>query len=120
MPASRPRVFYLHYHREELAKRVASLRAAGISVVGHWSTALAPKVPRDLPDAFVISLDRLPSHGRALAEWVWEAKKRQHIPIVFEGGTPDKVATTRARFPNAEFCATGQAAVVVRRLVAAS
>ena len=36
----------------------------------------------------MISLDRLPSHGRAVAEWLWEAKKRQHIPIVFLGGQP--------------------------------
>ena len=110
------RIFYLHYHQDELAKRVAALRAAGYVVTSHWSTASPPKVPKDLPDAFVISLDRLPSHGRALAEWVWEAKKRQHIPIVFEGGEPEKVAATQAKFPRATYCSTGQVATALAKL----
>lgn len=95
---------------------MAALRAAGYVVVSHWSTATAPKVPKDLPDAFVISLDQLPSHGRALAEWVWEAKRRQGIPIVFEGGEPEKVAATKAKFPRATYCPSGEAATALSKL----
>ena len=58
-----------------------------------------------MPDAVVISLDRLPSHGRAVAEWLWQAKKRQSIPLVFVGGTAEKVETMRERFPAAVYCA---------------
>ena len=57
-----------------------------------------------MPDALVISLDRLPSHGRAVAEWFWEAKKRRSIPLIFVGGAPDKVERTREKFPEALFC----------------
>jgi hypothetical protein len=52
----------------------------------------------------VISLDRLPSHGRAIAELIWEAKKRQRIPILFAGGAPDKVKATREKLPKARYC----------------
>ena len=52
----------------------------------------------------MISLDRLPSHGRAIAEWILEAQKRQHIPILFAGGAPDKVKATREKLPKAIFC----------------
>ncbi len=69
-----------------------------------------------LPDLMVISLDRLPSHGRAVAEWVWEAKKRQHIPILFCGGEPDKVAATKAKFPKAIYCATDAVAATIAKL----
>lgn len=65
------------------------------------------KITEPYPDAIVISLDRLPSHGRAIGEWVWEAKKRQCIPIVFEGGEKDKVRVTEKKFPRAVFCKTG-------------
>jgi hypothetical protein len=29
---------------------------------------------------------------------LWEAKKRQHIPVVFCGGTPEKVLITKENY----------------------
>lgn len=83
------KVFYLHWHEAELKERMAPLRKAGFRVWGHFSTESPPDLKNDLPDVAVLSLDRLPSHRRAIAEWLWEAKKRQRIPIVFVGGAPD-------------------------------
>jgi hypothetical protein len=57
-----------------------------------------------LPDVLVISLARLPSHGRQVARWFWETKARRAVPIVFVGGTADKVEATRARFATAIYC----------------
>lgn len=99
-------VFLLHWNRSEAEERAASLRSAGHTISVHWSTEESPRLRDSLPDIAVISLDRLPSHGRAVAEWLWEAKKRQHIPIVFSGGEPGKVAATREKFPRAVYCAT--------------
>jgi hypothetical protein len=82
----------------------------------HWSTTESADLKDKLPEALVVSLDRLPSHGRAMAEWLWEAKKRQHIPIVFEGGAPDKVAATKSKFPDAVYCPTGGVAAALARL----
>lgn len=100
------RVFLLHWNEAECKARASVLRRAGHDVVLHWSTETSAPLKDDLPEVAVISLDRLPSHGRAVAEWLWEAKKRQHIPIIFAGGEPAKVQATRDKFPKARFCST--------------
>jgi hypothetical protein len=112
------KVFYLHWNKEEAEERAAPLRAAGHEVRLHWSTQTTPKWGDYLPEVFVISLDRLPSHGRSYAGWFWEAKKRQGIPIVFAGGQPDKVEVTRNLFPGAIFCSTQELPDMVRRVLA--
>ena len=99
-------VFLLHWDRAEAEDRASSLRRDGHTVSLHWSPDTTPKLKESLPDIAVISLDRSPSHGRAVAEWLWEAKKRQHIPIVFAGGEREKVKATRKKFPRAVYCPT--------------
>ncbi len=114
------KIFYLHWNEAELKERIAPLVKAGYEVAYHWSTAEHAKFGEALPEAVVISLDRLPSHGRAVAEWLWEAKKRQHIPIVFAGGQPDKVKATKAKFPKAIFCATEKVPEILKDIFSAS
>lgn len=109
-------VLYLHWHAEELATRVAPLRQAGYSIAEHSSTAAAPSLQDHLPDVAVLSLARLPSHGRAVAEWLWEAKKRQHIPIVFVDGAPEKVAVTKKKFPTAHYCTADKLLATLAKL----
>ena len=109
-------IFLVHWHEAEGKERAATLTAAGHTVRLHWSSGDNPTWTGDPPDVVVISLDRLPSHGRAVAGWVWEAKKRQSIPIVFAGGKPDKVAATRKQFPAAVYCGTDELAAAVARL----
>src|SRR5262245_25259529 len=111
------KVFYLHWNEAELKERIASIIKAGYEVAYHWSTEEHAKFGETLPDAVVISLDRLPSHGRAVAEWFWEAKKRQHIPLIFAGGQPDKVKVTKAKFPKAIFCATEEMPAAIERVL---
>jgi DNA-binding response OmpR family regulator len=113
------RVFYIHWNEAELRERIAPLEAAGHEVRGHWSQQDQADLKDNLPDAVVISLDRLPSHGRQIAQWLWEAKKRQHIPIIFAGGQADKVAAATKQFPNAHSCATDAVPEVIDRLAAA-
>ena len=110
------RIFLIHWHEAEARERDSGLRSAGHDVVFHWSTVSSPSLKDVLPDVAVISLDRLPSHGRAVAEWLWEAKKRQHIPIIFAGGEPLKVEATRAKFPKAVYCSTASMAGAVAKL----
>ena len=111
------RIFYVHWNESEASERMAPMADAGHEVRGHWSTDSSPSLKSELPDAVVISLDRLPSHGRAVAEWFREAKSRRHIPIVFEGGKSDKVSVARERFPEALFCGTGQVQDALERLL---
>ena len=59
---------------------------------------------RDKPPAVIlIDLDRLPSHGRAVAVMLRSAKSTGHLPIVFAGGLPDKVQRAREQVPGALF-----------------
>lgn len=107
------KVFYVHWNEAELKERLAPLQKAGYDVASHWRTETHARFGETLPEAVVISLDRLPSHGRAIAEWFGEAKKRQHIPIIFAGGQPDKVKATKAKFPQATFCTTEETPAVL-------
>jgi len=98
------KIFFIHFNEEELKEKIKPLKKAGYKVDYHFSTESTASLKENLPDVLVICLDRLPSHGKAYAEWMWEAKKRQHIPIVFSGGKPEKTEPLKAKFPKAIFC----------------
>lgn len=98
------RLFYLHWHEREAKERVRPLVAAGHKVSTHWSVEKTAEFGAMLTDVVIISQDRLPSHGRAVAAVFWEAQNRRAIPIIFAGGEPAKVAATKAKFPFAVYC----------------
>lgn len=110
------RITYVHYDAAAAAPVVAALRKAGHAVRAVTSGEESPGRAFDpLPEAVVVSLAKLPSHGRAIVEWLWEAKCRQAIPVVFVDGAPDKLAVARRQFPAARSCA---GAGLVRELAA--
>jgi len=109
-------IFFIHWNEEELKEKIAPLKKAGYKVDYHFSQETTVSLKDNLPDALVICLDRLPSHGRAYAEWMWEAKKRQHIPIIFCGGQPDKVEPLKIKFPKAIFCSNEKLLAVLEKL----
>lgn len=111
-------IFYLHWHEAEAAKHVKPLTAAGHRVRVHSNIEKTADFGPTPSDAFVISLDRLPSHGRAVAAVLWEAKNRRSIPVVFVGGAADKVNATKAIFPSATYCSRNELLDVVHRIVA--
>ena len=110
-------VFYVHWDEDEASVHAESLRSIGHRVAVHAARDGTPRLP-DPTDVVVISLERLPSHGRAVAEWVWQAKRRRVIPIVFVGGPADKVARLKERFPAAELCERDGLRAVIARLTA--
>jgi len=74
----------------------SSLLGSG-GIVGHF---------RDLaPDAVVLDLDRLPSHGREVGTVLRDSKSTRHLPLVFAGGAPEKVDRIRGELPDAVFTA---------------
>jgi CheY-like chemotaxis protein len=112
------RAFYVHWHEAEAFETVRRLRAAGHTVEFHWdSGAEAWRLLKEAPpDALVISLARLPSHGRRVAEVVCASKRLRDLPIIFVDGEPDKVETTRAKFPAARFCTAAKLNGVLKRV----
>lgn len=94
-------VVLVHWNADEVQELAAPLRAAG------WRVQVENFELKDLkakpPVAVLISLRRLPSHGREVADALWYTKWGRAIPIVFFDGAPEKVEATRKRFPTAQF-----------------
>ncbi len=114
------RLFYVHWNKEEALETVRVLRAAGHAVQYHFDTAAeAWKLLRATPpDALLISLARLASHGREVARVATESKKLRALPLIFVGGEPEKVVRARQQFPAARFCAAEDLAAVLQDLPA--
>ncbi len=101
------RIRLIHWNEDEGRARAALLRDAG-----HEVESGVPKdftffraLRADPPDAVVIDLDRLPSQGRDIALSLRHSKATRHVPIVFAGGAPEKVARVREKLPDAAFAA---------------
>ncbi len=103
-----PRVRLVHWKAGETGALRAALRAAGHTV--EYDEKLDSNAFRGIraspPDAFVIDLSRLPSHGREVATFVRGQKATRHIPIVFVGGAPEKVEAVRKVLPDAVYTAS--------------
>jgi hypothetical protein len=91
----------LHWDADEAQELAAPLRAAGWQV--NTGSFELKELKANPPAAVVISLRRLPSHGREVADALWYTKWGRAIPIVFFDGAPDKVEATRKKFPDAQF-----------------
>jgi CheY-like chemotaxis protein len=103
------RVFLVHWHQGEARERAAKLEAMGHEVAVHCSRmqggdSSGPKaIAAEPPDAVIVDLSRLPSHGMAVATWLRGRKGTRAIPLVFVPGDAAKTAQVRAAFPDATF-----------------
>lgn len=106
------RVFYVDWDKEAALQVVKELRGAGHVVQYHYDredgASTWKRIKSKPPDALVVSLQRLPSHGRRVAAVTLETKKFSHIPIVFVDGAPEKVAVARKEYPKAQFTTAKQ------------
>lgn len=109
-------LFYIHFNEAELTNRLQELSGTGLQLSGHWSTEQVATFGDKLPDILIVSLDRLPSHGRQYVDWLWQANKRRHIPVIFVDGKPEKVETTKEKFPAAVYCTREELPGVVEKL----
>jgi hypothetical protein len=100
-------VLLVHWHEAEAQARAAKLVAMGHDVAVHWRQDAGGELTRGLaaapPEAVVIDLSRLPSHGRAVATWLRERKALRQVPLVFVPGDEEKTARLRQTFSDAAF-----------------
>ncbi|MCW5977476.1 MAG: hypothetical protein KIT09_05335 [Bryobacteraceae bacterium] len=99
------KVALIHWNQAEAEMRGALLRAAGFEVdvkvkIGPGELRAFRENP---PDAFVIDLDRMPSHGKAVGVSLRQYKATRAVPLVFVGGEPDKAAAVRLLMPDAAY-----------------
>ncbi len=94
-----------HWHEGEAVERAARLEALGHRVdASPLPDAAALRALRAAPpDAFVVDLSRLPSHGREIGVALRQARATRLVPLVFVGGAADKVARVREVLPDAVF-----------------
>ncbi len=114
------RLFYIHWNKDEALEIVRALREAGHVVRYHAESGEeAWKLLKESPpDVLLISLERLPSHGRRVAAVTTEYKKLRELPVIFVGGEDEKVALTKKEFPNATFCSFDLLLKTIEKVVA--
>ncbi len=116
------RLTLVHWHAEEAEALAEPLRRAGHEV--RVCSSLGRRGPLELaqapPDAFVVSLDRVPSKGRDLAIWLRRRKATRRVPQVLAGGDPAKAARAQALLPDALVTDWGRIRGAVRRALRAA
>jgi CheY-like chemotaxis protein len=115
------RLLLVHWNAAEAAERARRLSAAGHRVdcfSGADATSLRA-IRLDPPDAILIDLARLPSHGRAVAVSLRQTKATRELPLVFLEGDAQKTARIREVLPDAVFTSWSEVrAALVRALKA--
>ena len=100
-----PRVILIDWDPGAAAAHEDRLTAAGHQVATFSKSNSGIESLRALrdnpPDVIVIDLSRQPSQGRELGVWFRQQKGTRHVPIVFVGGEPEKVARVRQVLPDA-------------------
>lgn len=110
----------IHWNEDEGLERQQQLEALGFDAQfdfgdGLTSVRLMQASP---PDAVVIDLSRLPSHGREVGHGVRTRKATRHLPIVFVDGEAEKVERTRKLLPDAIFTTWGRIKTALPKAIA--
>ena len=110
----------VHWNEDEGLERQQQLEALGFETAfdfgdGVFAIKLIQSSP---PDAVVIDLSRLPSHGREVAHGVRTRKTIRHLPIVFVDGEPEKVTRTKQLLPDAIYTTWGRIKTALPKAIA--
>jgi CheY-like chemotaxis protein len=111
------RVLLIHWNSAEAAERAERIRREGFearSCAGPGDIAFRA-VRENPPDAVVIDLNRLPSHGRQLGVALRQQKATRSIPLVFIKADPEKTARTRELLGDAIFTTWPRIGAAIRR-----
>lgn len=112
------RVRLFHWKAEEARPLVTVLQAAGHSVDYQEKLTSPRELRESVPDAYVIDLSRVPSHGREVAVYLRGAKATRHVPIVFVGGERDKIDYVKRALPDAAYTAPARLKSALKSVIA--
>jgi hypothetical protein len=114
------RVLYLHWQKTEARDGAVRLGRMGfqVEVLSEIAAGARELIRKRPPDAVVINLSRLPSHGREIAVWFTETKSTNRIPVIFVDGEAIKIEVTRQRIPSATFCSWSELKSAIKTLCA--
>jgi DNA-binding response OmpR family regulator len=99
------KLFLIHWKLAEAEDLAKPLRAAGwqVEIEAADGARAGQRILADPPEAVVIYLTRLPSHGRETAHALRSYKAGREIPILFIDGETEKVEQVRAKVPDASY-----------------
>ena len=97
------RVTLIHWKEAEAEPLADRLSGLGYAVTLHSQQGNPAVLREEPPDAFVIDLGRLPSHGRELGGWLRRQTDTRAAVLVFVGGKANAVARTRSLMPDATY-----------------
>lgn len=104
-PSSRLRL--IHWNTAEAAPLIELLRGSGYQVEFDLPFQFTA-IKNSTPDAFIIDLTRMPSHGREIGCALRSAKKTRQTPLLFLEGAPEKVAAIRRVLPDAVYASRAE------------
>lgn len=109
-------LFLVHWNQAEAEQYAEALRALGwrVDVEAEDGARAAKAIKADPPNVLVIYHTRLPSHGRATAAHLAEAKATWDIPVIFVGGEGQALEKTKAALAQAIFLAPEDLAETLR------
>lgn len=95
----------VHWNEDEARERAQRIEKLGYKVA--WKMGPGPEflagIREKPPQAFVIDLTRLPSHGREVALGLRSLKATRHVPLIFIEGDLEKTAKLRRQLPDATY-----------------
>jgi hypothetical protein len=112
------RIRLFHWNAEEARPLLTVLKAAGHSVQYQERLTSPRELRVSVPDAYLIDLSRLPSHGREVGVYLRGAKSTRHVPIVFVAGSPDKVEYVRRALPDATYTSLSRVRSALKSAIA--
>jgi hypothetical protein len=97
-------VRFFHWNEAEAEERAERIRVAGYDV-DHKppSPVTFGELRKNPPAVVVIDLERLPAQGRDIGVMLRTYKTTRHVPLVFVGGEPQKVARVKELIPDAVY-----------------
>ena len=111
------RVQLIHWRLIEVDERIDRLVRSGFDAFHVDLNDPNREKGSTKPDAYVIDLSRLPSHGRTVAMALRQSKSTRCIPIVFVDGEAEKVAAIKIMFPDAAFTKWSQIKTTLNRSI---
>jgi hypothetical protein len=113
------RVRLVHWKAAEAEPRIEKLRKAGFAVEYEEKPDYSHmrEWRKSPPDAFVIDLTRLPSHGREVATALRNYRDTRSVPLLFLDGEKEKVERARQTLPDAEFTTSSALIAAVKRAI---
>jgi CheY-like chemotaxis protein len=110
----------IHWNTSEAKGKATILQAEGYGVVLQIPRGSADlrRLRKNPPDAVVIDLSRLPSHGRDIGLVLRQTKATRNIPLIFVEGDPRKVARIRGLLPDAVYTAWRNIGSSLRHVIA--